>query len=298
MADAMALDTVIPDSTKGTSAVVDGKVPADTSKVQVPGYVKGQLGGVGEALLTEIQGDPSLATRLPKGIPELYQSWRTLHDENSSAVRVPAKDAPKEAWDRYYKSIGRPDGPDKYALTIPKLPNGLPYNDRLEKWFRKELFEAGIPQDSAQKIFDHWNETQVAAFEANVKAQEAQRVAFAKQTEETLKAEWKDDFPKNIQTMQAALARFGGTEVLEVLKNSRDSRTGVTLDNHPAFVKMLYEVGRRMDEDHMVGGETAPGTRDQFQNRVGLPVNPRTGEPMPQFFPNMEKDPKYRVKAE
>ena len=296
MADAMVLEQSQTTDTRATDGVAD-QGSADKSKVQVPGYVKGQLGSVGEALLKEIEGDPSLATRLPKGIPELYQSWRTLEKENSSAIRVPAKDAPKEAWDRYYKAIGRPDGPDKYALKIPQLPNGLTYNDKLEKWFRQQLFDAGISQTTAEKMFNDWNASQIAAYDANQKAQEQQRIAFAKQTQETLQAEWKDDYGRNVETMKAAIARFGGPEVLQVLQNAR-LPNGVTLDNHPAFAKAFYEIGKRMEADTMVAGETGAGATRTDEGRPGLPLDPVTGRPMPMMYPNMEKDPRFRVKAE
>ena len=294
MADAMVLEQT---TTSEAPAGVAAQGSADTSKVQVPGYVKGQLGAVGEALLKEIESDPSLATKLPKGIPELYQSWRTLEKDNSSAIRVPAKDAPKEAWDRYYKAIGRPDGPDGYALTIPKLPNGVPYNPKLEQWFRKELFDAGVPQGAAEKIFNNWNATQIAAYESNAKAQQEARVAFAQRAEEQLKAEWKDDYPKNIETMKSAIARFGGQEVLTALKEAR-LPNGVTLDNHPALIKTFYEIGRRMDGDVMVAGDQP--VRGEPAARPGLPVTP-SGMPM-NLYPDMEKASyyggRYRVKAE
>lgn len=294
MADAMVLDTAQTTDT-GAKTVVDGKGSADTSKVQVPGYVKGQLGADGEALMKEIEKDPKVAEGLPKGIPELFKSWRTLQQESTSAVRIPAKDAPKEAWDRYFKAIGRPDSPEGYALTKPQLPNGLPYNDRLEKWFRQQLFDAGVPDGAAQKMFNEWNATQVAAYTANQKALEAQRVSFAKEAEEALRAEYKDEFPQAMQSMSAALARFGGAKIVETIKQAR-LPNGATLDNHPDFIRMFVEVGRRMDADTMVAGDAGAGKTDT--SRPGLPINPVTGKPLPQFYPTMEKDARYRVKAE
>ena len=220
-----------------------------------------------------------------------------LDGEVGNGIRVPKADASKDEWTKYRKEIGVPDSPEGYALTIPKLPNGVPYNPNLEKWFRKTLFEAGVPQTTAEKIFNDWNTTQIASYESSVKAQEAQRVAFASRAEEQLKAEWKDDFPRNIETMKAAVARFGGQEVLNALKEAR-LPNGVTLDNHPAIIKAFYEVGRRMDGDVMVAGDQP--VRGEPAARPGLPVTP-SGMPM-NLYPDMEKSTyyggRYRVKAE
>lgn len=264
----------------------------DTSKVQVPGYVKGQLGADGEALLKEIEKDPTLAEKLPKGIPDLFKSWRTLQQESTSAVRVPAKDAPKEAWDRYFKAIGRPDSPEGYALQKPQLPNGLPYNDKLEKWFRQQLFNAGVPDGAAQKMFNDWNAMQTATFQSNQKFAQEQAQKFASQAMETLKAEWKDDYPKNIETMKSALARFGGQDIVSVFQQAR-LPNGLTLDNHPAVAKMLYEIGKRMGEDTMVGadGFARKNTGREF-------VNPVTGKKIEGFYPLMDADPRFRIKTE
>ena len=290
MADAMALSEAAPASV----AVQPGS--AEPSRAQVPGYVKGQLGTVGEALLKEIEGDPSLVGKLPKGIPELFQSWRTLQKE-TGAVRVPAKDAPREAWDQFYKAIGRPDGPDKYAFTKPEnLPSGLPYDASLEKWFRQKMWDAGVPNDTAKAIFDDWNKTQSERFTAIMaerqKADETSRAAAAKAAIETLTAEYKDALPQMMQLRDAAIARFGGQELVDAFRQAR-LPSGLTLDNDPRVSKMLIEVGKRMDVDTLVTG--AGGSGKGNQPRPGLPTTPH-GYAL--SFPDMEKDPRLRVKAE
>ena len=287
MADAMTLEApvVVDAPPAGTTGGAQGAQSPALSKLydQLP-----------EATRKEIKAE-RFAT-LPK-LDNLVAEINRLDGEVGNGIRVPKAEASKEEWAKYRKEIGVPESPEGYALTIPKLPNGVPYNPKLEQWFRKELFDAGVPQGAAERIFNNWNATQIAAYESNAKAQQEARVAFAARAEEQLKAEWKDDYPKNIETMKSAIARFGGQEVLNALKEAR-LPNGVTLDNHPAIAKAFYEIGRRMDGDVMVGGDQpikgAPAARP------GLPVTP-SGLPM-NLYPDMERADyyggRYRVKAE
>ena len=285
MADAITLEAPV---------VVDAPAAPDTGKPQgekpsLPAWTAQLPKPVLEKLTAE---------RVPyKNLGELWTKFESLEQEVGNGIRVPGKDATDEQKAAYRKAMQIPDAPEGYSLTIPKLPNGVPYNPNLEKWFRKTLFEAGVPQATAEKVFNDWNATQIAAYENNVKAQEAQRVAFASRAQEQLKAEWKDDYPKNIETMKAAVARFGGQDVLNALKEAR-LPNGITLDNHPAIIKTFYEIGRRMDGDVMVAGDQP--VRGEPAARPGLPISP-SGMPM-NLYPDMEKSTyyggRYRVKAE
>ena len=288
MADAMTLDAPV-----GVAAPAAGTTGQPQGAPQAPSLSK-LYDQLPEATRKEIKAERfAPLAKLDNLVAEINR----LDGEVGNGIRVPGKDATKEQWAKYRKDLGIPESPEGYALTIPKLPNGLTYNDTLEKWFRKQLFDAGVPQSHAEKMFNDWNASQIAAYDANQKAQEQQRIAFAKQTQETLQAEWKDDYGRNVETMKAAIARFGGPEVLQVLQNAR-LPNGVTLDNHPAFAKAFYEIGKRMEADTMVAGETGAGATRTDEGRPGLPLDPVTGRPMPMMYPDMEKDPRFRVKAE
>ena len=285
MADAMTVET--PVSVAAPASTETGKPQGAEAPKLSPLYDQ-----LPEAARKTIKAERF--STLPK-LDSLVAEITRLDGEVGNGIRVPGKDATKEQWAKYRKDLGIPESPEGYSLTKPQLPNGLPYNDRLEKWFRQQLFDAGVPDAAAQKMFNDWNNTQVAAYTANQKALEAQRVSFAKEAEESLRAEYKDEFPQAMQSMSAALARFGGAKTLEIIKQAK-LPNGATLDNHPDFIRMFVEVGRRMDADTMVAGDAGAGKTDT--SRPGLPINPVTGKPLPQFYPTMEKDSRYRVKAE
>jgi hypothetical protein len=293
MADAMAIDTTV---SQGSSSGVADKTSAATSKVSLPGYT-GQFEKEAMAdLQSRISKDPKFVEKLPKGLSDMYREWATSSDLKSR-VTVPDKNAPRETWDQFYRELGRPDGPDKYSFTKPEnLPSGLPYDASLEKWFRQKMWDAGVPNDTAKAIFDDWNKTQSERFTAIMaerqKADETSRAAAAKAAIETLTAEYKDALPQMMQLRDAAIARFGGQELVDAFRQAR-LPSGLTLDNDPRVSKMLIEVGKRMDVDTLVTG--AGGSGNGNQPRSGLPTTPH-GYAL--SFPDMEKDPRLRVKAE
>jgi len=303
MADAMALDQTITQGATGGVAATGGS--ADTSKVQVPGYVKGQLGSDGEALLKEIEKDPGLAAKLPKGIPELFKAWRTSQ-QDAGAVRVPAKDAPREAWDQFYKAVGRPDGPDGYQLQKPdNLPKGLPYDENLEKWFRAELFEAGVPNERAAKMFTDWNALQTQRYNAVLKARAEKNAKDSAQAIDALKGEYKDDYPRKMQLMGEAMARYMTPDLMEVLNNTR-TMDGLRITDNPKFMKAWVSIGEKMADDSMIGSQAGAERRPTQTewNRPGLPSIPGPdGKPRQiNLHPEMEQSNyyggKYRVRTE
>ena len=145
-------------------------------------------------------------------------------------------------------------------------------------------------------MFNEWNQLQSRTFVANQaawqKADEESRTAAAKAAIETLTAEYKDALPQMMQLRDAAIARFGGQELVDAFRQAR-LPSGLTLDNDPRVSKMLIEVGKRMDVDTLVTG--AGGSGKGNQPRPGLPTTPH-GYAL--SFPDMEKDPRLRVKAE
>jgi hypothetical protein len=228
-------------------------------------------------------------------LDDLVAEIGRLDGEIGNGIRVPGKDATKEQWDAYRKAMQIPLSPDGYSLSKPTLPNGLQYSDRLEKWFRQELFEAGVPNAAASKIFDDWNRTQseayVAAVAARKKADEDSRAAAAKAALDSLQAEYKDALPQMMQLRDAAIARFGGQELVDAFRNAR-LPNGLTLDNDPRVNKMLIEVGRRMDVDTMVTGAAGSGREEPRQSL------PKTPGGYTLTYPGMEKEVRFRVKAD
>ena len=231
----------------GPQGTAPGSEPASGTDAPVlPGYVKGQLDKeTSEALLAEIKADPDLAKRLPKDPTDVFKQWRSLEKASKSALNIPAKDAPKETWDQFYKGLGRPESAEGYTLEKPQIPAGMRYDEAQEKWFRGLAHAAGLTNTQAKGIFDEWNRQQSATFQKMTESRKAAATAAIN----SLKAEWKDKYADNWARMQEAVAQFipGGKD--GPLRKKLES-TG--LDNDPDFLRMMKAIGDKIGPPRFV----------------------------------------------
>jgi hypothetical protein len=215
---------------------VEGEVAGQsTATPKFPGWT-GQLS---KDQLADIQArvakDPATLEKLPKGLSELYAAYATLNESSQSALKKPAQDAPKEAWDQFYKELGRPESPEGYTLEKPNVPSGMRYNDAAEKWFRERALERGLTQEQAAGFFGDWNKNQQVQY---AQIQEAKK-AEAKAALDALKAEWKDDFPDKWEGMKQAFLQFApGGETGSFFKKIQANG----LDNDPDFLRMFRNI--------------------------------------------------------
>ena len=216
-----------------------------TSTPKFPGWT-GQLA---KEQLADIQArvakDPQELEKLPKGLSELYAAYASLQASSVGALKRPAKDSPKEAWDQFFKELGRPESPEAYTLEKPNIPSGMRYDDTAEKWFRGVSHGLGLTQEQAKGFFDEWNKVQAASVQ---KAQEAKK-ATAEAALNSLKAEWKDKFADNWEGLRQAYIQF-----------IPDGQSGALfkkiqaygLDNDPDFLKMFKSIYDKIGPPKMV----------------------------------------------
>lgn len=122
-----------------------------------------------------------LAARIQKGWkpPEKFTDFLASHLQQeaklSSAILVPAKDAPAAEWDNYWKQRGVPETDDGYALERPTgLPEGVRYSEEMEKWFKTTSRKYRLTPDQAKGLFKDYNELQIGAAKQILEKQKAQ----------------------------------------------------------------------------------------------------------------------------
>ncbi len=118
--------------------------------------------------------------------------WKTL--DNAQALigkrpaGIPAADAPKEEWDKFYTVLGRPESADKYDLKdIEGLPKGVDFSP-----FRAKAagiaHTLGLNQKQAEQLWQYYLTEEMAAVnaakEASTEAQKALDAEFDKITKE------------------------------------------------------------------------------------------------------------------
>ena len=97
--------------------------------------------------------------------------------------------------------------------------------------------------------------------------------------------------------MSAAMARYMSKDLLDTLNATR-TPDGVRLTDNPVFMKAWINIGERMADDTMVGGQAASGGSagaKRTWEREGLPKSP-SGFVF--GYPAMENDPRFQRKAE
>ena len=206
-----------------------------TELPKLPGWT-GQLTKEQMAVITDrVAKDPKALEELPKGLSELYASYDSLKASTVGALKRPAKDAPKEAWDQFFQGLGRPESAEAYTLEKPQIPSGMRYDETAEKWFRGIAHSLGLTQDQAQGFFAEFNKTQVANFQASINAKKA----AAESALGTLRQKWGDKFADNWEGLKQAYAQFMPEGSSGALFKKIQAQG---LDNDPDFLQMFYNI--------------------------------------------------------
>jgi len=155
------------------------------------------------------------------------------------------KEADSKADDE--KSDGAPEEYEEF-----KIPEGMEFDKERAEKFGEVAKSLELDQEGAQKLVDLYSE-------AVKETAQAQADFWADTQAEWRKAAETDPefggakFKENVATAKRALNHFGDNELSELADS-------YGIGNHPAFIRLLYNVGKAMSEDNFaVGG--AAGTQ-------------------------------------
>lgn len=161
---------------------------------------------------------------------------------------VPGPTATQEEKDTFYTKLGRPSKPEEYGY---KLPEGLT-EDRLDKTFidgwRKELFEAGVPKATAERIMTKY----LADEHGRVQSKEQSRVQELQQNELAIKQEFGVKFDEKVNFARLALREFGNEGLTGLLEQSG-------LGSNPEVVKFFAKIGEGLADHRAVSGQGSQG---------------------------------------
>lgn len=150
-----------------------------------------------------------------------------------------------------------------------KVPDGVSVTDNDRANFQELVSKFGFKDQNGLQNFVDWIFEEAKKNEESVK-QEADK---ANKEWETIKAGWKTtlesdaDFGKeydlNIKRANDAMSKFGGSELIDWLKQS-------DLSGHPALVKTFARIGKEIEDARLlkgsVGVEKAKVQRDRYGN--------------------------------
>lgn len=189
------------------------------------------------------------AIRDIKDVPNLVKSFINAQQMVGAdkVALINEKSTPEQVAE-FYKKLGRPDSADGYKFDPKTIPDGT-VQDKVAftKFVSSTIHKYGLSEKNGQglmkDVVEYLGAQSKATSEADVKAQ----------TEwiEGLKKEYGAAFDQKIAIGNAALKKFGGEEVINLLRS-----TG--LGSHPGVVKMFVNMGQKLMDDKILDGSGNP----------------------------------------
>lgn len=118
------------------------------------------------SLSPDLQQEPTLAKY--KSLDEALKGSVHAQKMVGDAVRVPKPDAPAAEWAAFHTKLGVPETPDKYALDLPALPEGLSWQQEQLAGFKTVAHQAGITPRQAQALLGWYTGYSLKLREASV----------------------------------------------------------------------------------------------------------------------------------
>ena len=231
---------VVADAPAATPAtpVVDAPAPDDAGSDW-----RKQVAGDDEKRLKALERYPDLAS-YDKAFRDTQTALR-----DSGRIKVPGKDATPEEIAEFGKTLGVPETPDDYEITV-KPPEGLEIGEAdqavlkgaVAKLHAKGGF-AATPEvaNLAHEVYYEMMEEQAS--------QMAAAAEVAKQsTERNLKTDWGSEFKINMGYANSAIQSYFNADSAEDVLNWVGA-DGTRLGDNEAFVRAMTAAGRATSED-------------------------------------------------
>lgn len=163
-------------------------------------------------------------------------------------VPVPTGDDDEEGWQRWYAATGRPEKPDEYEFQRPdKLPNGLDYDEDMEKEFRQWAHINGLNKKQAKNFYDGFVKRQVERHSAYHTHQQQAKA----QVEGDMRREYGAQYEGKVALAKSALAKYADADYLKYL-----DETG--LGNDPRTIRSWIKIGEEMSGVQKLKGAAVP----------------------------------------
>lgn len=246
--------------TNGSTLLTErgGGTPApsqQTAPAQTPGTVQTSATTELPSLYIDLDDDLKSLSSISKFTKDGKLDARALAKGYTNAEQLLGREKvplPKtdEDWERWYAAAGRPEAPEKYEFKRPeKLPDGMTYDEDLEKGFRAWAHGNGLNTRQANGLYEMYVkqtvERQAAWHQGQMKARE--------DAEAALRREWGRAYDGNIALARGAIQQYADPDFQAYL-----SQTG--LGNDPRMVRAFANIGKaQMGETALVGQPQGTG---------------------------------------
>lgn len=207
-----------------------------------------------ETIPEDIRNDASLKD--VKDIASLAKGYVSAQKLIGSKIGIP-QEGDETAWNDLYGKLGRPEAPDKYQVKRPEIPEGMTYNEAMEKQFLPVAHKAGLNTRQVNALI---------AWQTEMMKQEVEQSRQGmKEAEDGLKKEWGNEYANKMSIAQRVVKDYAGQEVVDFLEKTK-------LGNNPAFIRFVYDIGSALVEDGAApkGGSNNGGlSSEAAQQKIG-----------------------------
>lgn len=186
---------------------------------------------------------------------EAVRSAFELRQKLSTSLTPPGPDARPEQVVEFRRRLGVPDSPAGYDVALPEgLPANLLPDEAVQAkidGFLQAIHGAGASQEVAATAVDWYY-----GYLAEGLAQQARQQVEAREAATAeLRRTWGGEaaFQRNSELARRAAAALGGERFGQFLAQTKAG--GLSLGDHPEFIRAFAVIGRRMAEDVLLLGE-------------------------------------------
>ncbi len=162
-------------------------------------------------------------------------------------LQMPETDEDREA---IYTALGRPEASDGYSIERPEMPDGVPYDQESEDFYRDLAFDAGLSDDQFKKFYDGEIKRRLDGFDQVDTASKE----YARKLNDGVEKELGSALPKYKSGAQAVMTKYSDDGFVSLLESTEVD--GYKLGDHPVFFKAMGKIGLdMMGESKLKGGE-------------------------------------------
>lgn len=206
------------------------------------------------AWCAQLEGDLQRHERLTsfRTISDMGKALIDAEGKLTGAIFPPGEKATDEEKAAFFNKIGRPEGADKYGFSKPSdYPEGAPYAPEMEAAYKQVAFSAGLSEAQASALFAWYNSAVAQGFERQAQEQKSATDKALNQ----LKDQWKgDEFKVNVDLAARTFKQYAGEDAAaaDLLSRKID---GLTLGDHPTFVRLFASIGKTISDDTLNVGK-------------------------------------------
>ena len=194
----------------------------------------------------------------PEALVKANLDYRKKEGKSVSRLSEDSTDKEVEA---YREAMGVPSDVDGYEFPIPE---GVERSDAMmdsEDTWSNLFLNNNVPKETADVLVSAFRE-EITKMQSDSVEADAQ---YAQDSTDALRAEWKDDYDKNLIYASRASEKLFGDDY-EDARHIEDKAGSYILDN-PIMARMFATLGRQMGEGNL-GGVVTSGERETLMAKA------------------------------